>query len=374
MIEKVQKGQRITSSSQNKLIDEVNLLASEGSLRPRQMVQTPRLTPCLFQIRRFYGGYQMLSRPLSDEQAKYDYDEDYHSEASLSTAMWMYMGSSVEDLCRNVGAKEAYLLNPDHRDVCGKITDLWYKTKSADPEISGYYDGWIDLQYQYDSDVYGIYVQSKSLSTEQISNEVSGEVEVSSQVVPLSSSMVFCISPTKEISAISEELEYYLSDDLNTDTSTSSETSSSISTTYGIKDYVVIGKKNESSPATYSQMHIGALKGITGGSMEGDGCFEIDYEEDKWLNRYFYAGGILIGIDDKQNFVPPSQCKDCFVAVCYSTYNGVSLETFSTIGEYNAAVEQNNYTSYAPLYKMDEDGKVECDFRKMPIMDVWSLK
>ena len=136
----------------------------------------------------------------------------------------------------------------------------------------------------------------------------------------------------------------------------------------------MIGKRNESSPATYSQMHTGALKGITGGLMEGAGCFEIDYEEDKWLNRYFYAGGILIGIEDKQHFVPPSQCKDCFVAVCYSTNNGISLETFSTIGEYNKAVEENNYTAYAPLYKIDEDGKVECDFRKMPIMDVWSLK
>ena len=55
-----------------------------------------------------------------------------------------------------------------------------------------------------------------------MSSEVSGEVEVSSQVVPLSSSMVFCISPTNQISAISAELEYYLSDDLNADNSTSS--------------------------------------------------------------------------------------------------------------------------------------------------------
>ena len=168
---------------------------------------------------------------------------------------------------------------------------------------------------------------------------MSGEVEVSSQVVPLSSSMVFCISPTNQISAISAELEYYLSDDLNANNSTSSETSSSISTTYGIKDYVVIGKRNESSPATYSQMHTGALKGITGRLMEGAGCFEIDYEEDKWLNRYFYAGGILIGIEDKQHVIPPSQCKDCFVAVVYTTTSGIMLETFSTIGEFNASVE-----------------------------------
>ena len=136
----------------------------------------------------------------------------------------------------------------------------------------------------------------------------------------------------------------------------------------------MIGKRNKSSPATYSQMHTGALKGIGSGLTEGAGCFEIDYEGDKWLNRYFYAGGILIGIDDKQHVIPPSQCKDCFVAVVYTTYSGVMLETFSTIGEFNESVSENNYTAYAPLYKMDEDGKVECDFRKMPIMDVWSLK